>query len=231
MAGQSTGLNLSHTNSEESEESFVPTYSDLDNPTIERPTSMSNIHVVHQRRGKPEQRALLFCHFLFKSLALIIYLFSGLWGLGYITTFVIVVMLLSIDFWLVKNLSGRLLAGLRWWSVTDDYGQMQWRFEGWTPEERQIAYKSQVHLFWIGIITQQITWTILLLSALFGLKLAWMVIGSIAFSLNGANVLGYIRCRLNQRNQEAGFLTRIRDSVVGLFKPSGYMRGEPIYTG
>ena len=23
----------------------------------------------------------------------------------------------SIDFWLVKNLSGRLLAGLRWWNV------------------------------------------------------------------------------------------------------------------
>ncbi|XP_059088181.1 uncharacterized Golgi apparatus membrane protein-like protein CG5021 isoform X2 [Tigriopus californicus] len=193
--------------------------------------AMSNIHVVHQRRGKPEQRALLLCHFFFKFLALMIYLFSGLWGLGYITTFVIVVMLLSIDFWLVKNLSGRLLAGLRWWSVTDDLGQMHWRFEGWTPEERQIAYKSQVHLFWMGIIAQQTIWTILLLSALFGLKLAWMVIGSIAFSLNGANVFGYIRCRLNQRNQEAGFLSRIRDSVVRLFKPSGYMKGEPIYTG
>ena len=30
----------------------------------------------------------------------------------------------SVDFWLVKNLSGRLLAGLRWWNVavTDDAG-------------------------------------------------------------------------------------------------------------
>ena len=33
----------------------------------------------------------------------------------------------------------------RWWSVIDDEtGKMSWKFEAWTPEERQVAYTSQV---------------------------------------------------------------------------------------
>ena len=49
---------------------------------------------------------------------------------------------------------------------------MVWRFEAWTPEERQVAYKSQVNLFWAGLLAQQALWTILFLSAMFSLKLA-----------------------------------------------------------
>ena len=95
--------------------------------------------VVEQRVGKPSQHALLFCHFAFKGVATALYLFSGLLGVSFITTFVFVLILLSVDFWLVKNLSGRLLAGLRWWSVTDsETGKMTWKFEAWTPEERQV---------------------------------------------------------------------------------------------
>eukprot|EP00095_Tigriopus_kingsejongensis_P006432 maker-scaffold469_size162558-snap-gene-0.35 protein:Tk06432 transcript:maker-scaffold469_size162558-snap-gene-0.35-mRNA-1 annotation:"fam18-like protein cg5021" len=208
------------------DEDPIQTYSDQSQSFRSRP--MSDIHVVHQRQGKPAQRILLLCHYLFKALALTLYVLCEIIGLGYITSFVFVVMLLSIDFWLVKNLSGRLLAGLRWWSVTDDRGKMHWRFEAWSPEERQIAYQSQVHLFWIGIMVQQGFWSVFMLSALFRLKLGWFVITFIGSSLNGANIYGYIRCRLNQRNQEAGFVTRVRDSFIGLFRPSGYMRGNPV---
>ncbi len=74
--------------------------------------------LVEQRQGKPQRRGLLAAHFAFKTTGTALYLFAGLIGLGYISTFVFVVLLLSVDFWLVKNLSGRLLAGLRWWSVT-----------------------------------------------------------------------------------------------------------------
>lgn len=33
------------------------------------------------------------------------------------------------DFWLVKNITGRLLVGLRWWNYIDDDGQSHWMFE------------------------------------------------------------------------------------------------------
>ena len=60
-------------------------------------------------------------------------------------TFVTITILLSADFWFVKNVSGRLLAGLRWWNVVDEGSgnQMSWRFESWTREDRQLADKSQ----------------------------------------------------------------------------------------
>jgi hypothetical protein len=35
----------------------------------------------------------------------------------------------SLDFWVVDNITGRLLRGLRWWSEVDKNGKEQWRFE------------------------------------------------------------------------------------------------------
>ena len=76
-------------------------------------------------------------------MAVIMYLGSGLFRLGYITTFITVVMFLSMDFWLTKNVSGRLLAGLRWWNHVNDKGEMKWYYESWSAEERSISRKSQ----------------------------------------------------------------------------------------
>ena len=43
--------------------------------------------------------------------------------------FVVIVLLLSFDFWVVKNVSGRLLVGLRWWSHIKEDGTEEWIFE------------------------------------------------------------------------------------------------------
>ncbi len=89
--------------------------------------------IVEQRQGKPQRKWLLTAHWSFKVLAAFLYLLANVMGMGYITTFVFVVLLLSVDFWLVKNLSGRLLAGLRWWSVT---GKEMYTYSSY-PESRR----------------------------------------------------------------------------------------------
>lgn len=48
---------------------------------------------------------------------------------SFITSFVCVVLLLSADFWTVKNITGRLLVGLRWWNYVDDEGVSHWVYE------------------------------------------------------------------------------------------------------
>lgn len=48
---------------------------------------------------------------------------------SFITSFVFVILLLSADFWTVKNITGRLLVGLRWWNYVDDAGASHWVFE------------------------------------------------------------------------------------------------------
>ena len=40
------------------------------------------------------------------------------------------------DFWTVKNVSGRLLVGLRWWNDVDEAGQNHWRFESFEARGR-----------------------------------------------------------------------------------------------
>lgn len=37
--------------------------------------------------------------------------------------------MLVFDFWTVKNVSGRLLVGLRWWSENKEDGTTTWLFE------------------------------------------------------------------------------------------------------
>lgn len=33
------------------------------------------------------------------------------------------------DFWTVKNVTGRLMVGLRWWNYVDDDGKSHWVYE------------------------------------------------------------------------------------------------------
>ena len=105
-------------------------------------------NVIEQKRGKPRHKIVLAFHVGLKLLAIILYLGRKLFGLGYISTFIGVVIILSMDFWLTKNVSGRLLAGLRWWNHVDEKtGEMTWYYESWSAEERSVGRKSQGESF------------------------------------------------------------------------------------
>lgn len=47
----------------------------------------------------------------------------------FVVAFVIIILLIAFDFWTVKNVSGRLLVGLRWWNEINDDGTSKWIFE------------------------------------------------------------------------------------------------------
>lgn len=68
-------------------------------------------------------------HLLFRISAIVAYEFCEFFSNSFIANFVTVVLLLSMDFWTVKNITGRLLVGLRWWNYVDDDGNSHWMFE------------------------------------------------------------------------------------------------------
>lgn len=70
-----------------------------------------------------------FFHLFFRGLALATYILCGWFSDSFITSFVFVILLLSADFWTVKNITGRLLVGLRWWNYVDDEGVSHWVYE------------------------------------------------------------------------------------------------------
>jgi hypothetical protein len=39
------------------------------------------------------------------------------------------VILVAVDFWITKNISGRLLVGLKWESTFDDEGKQHWNYD------------------------------------------------------------------------------------------------------
>lgn len=83
-------------------------------------------------------------HILFKALALTVYLLGGVveHGTNFITVTVICILLLAADFWVVKNITGRLLVGLRWWAEIEgeDGSETRWIFEA-APSETYVANK------------------------------------------------------------------------------------------
>lgn len=61
--------------------------------------------------------------------AVTVYLVCGLFSASYVINFVITTSLLATDFWIVKNVSGRLMVGLRWWNEVNEVGASTWKFE------------------------------------------------------------------------------------------------------
>ena len=135
---------------------------------------------------------------------------------SYVLTFVVVTILSAMDFWTVKNVSGRLLVGLRWWNDVDEAGQNHWRFESfeargrphprpwlrfhaaslsvcvslsWAQEQRFI-HPTDSNFFWGALFAAPILWGVLAFFALVTFKVMWLLLtGAPAPALSGSSRL------------------------------------------
>jgi len=167
-----------------------------------------------------------FFHLLFRSLALLVYLLCMWFSDSFIGTFVVIILLLSMDFWTVKNISGRILAGLRWWNYINDEGESTWVFESRGKDEQYKLSSTEVSIFWAGLVFAPLLWILLFFTALFSFKLKWLVLVVIGVALSVSNLLGYLRCRLGKTESTTQLLSgvanqylqkRMMDQVWGAF--------------
>lgn len=98
------------------------------------------------------------------------------------------------DFWTVKNITGRLMVGLRWWNYVDDDGKSHWMYESrkvdlnknknstqslmgslFQGSSQNRINERESRIFWTALILCPFMWCILFLIALFGFKLKWLV--------------------------------------------------------
>jgi len=61
---------------------------------------------------------------------------------------IIIIMSSAFDFWTVKNVSGRLLVGLKWWSKREPDGSEKWCHECRVDESKNNLVDTS--FFWIG---------------------------------------------------------------------------------
>ncbi|CAG9855870.1 unnamed protein product [Phyllotreta striolata] len=146
-------------------------------------------------KGSLRHPYITLCHLLFKGTAMVVYLLCGLFNAGFIASFVTVVLFLSMDFWIVKNITGRLMVGLRWWNYVDEEGKSHWVFES----QQNRINEREARIFWVALILTPVFWFIFFVGNLIGLDFRWMVLVVIALVLSGSNLYGYIRCKVGSK--------------------------------
>lgn len=140
----------------------------------------SDLTITWKRDRHPT--AALF-HVVFKIAAVVVYLFGGFFfHEAFIGIYVTLILLVSMDFWTVKNVTGRLMVGLRWWNFIDEEGNSHWVFENkhLSPDgDKNLTdsrpSSSDSALFWAGLILAPVLWFFLLLVALFRLNIQYFV--------------------------------------------------------
>ena len=105
---------------------------------------------------------MVLLHFFFKACGLASYMLLNLFIGNYTLTFIVVILLAVFDFWVVKNLTGRILVGLRWWSQVNADGSEEWKFEG-LDEKKSGGVDS--FMFWTVLYVTPIVWLVLLVSS------------------------------------------------------------------
>uniref|UniRef100_A0A8C8ZIN9 Golgi apparatus membrane protein TVP23 homolog n=1 Tax=Prolemur simus TaxID=1328070 RepID=A0A8C8ZIN9_PROSS len=77
----------------------------------------------NQKKSKIGHPAASFFHLFFGVSAIIVCLLCELLSNSFIACLVTIILLSSHDFWAVKNLTGRLMVGPRWWNYIDEDGK------------------------------------------------------------------------------------------------------------
>ncbi|KAI8796675.1 Golgi apparatus membrane protein TVP23 B [Biomphalaria glabrata] len=151
----------------------------------------------------------VFFHLFFRASALIAYLLCGLFSSSFITNFVVIILLLCMDFWTVKNISGRLLVGLRWWNYVDENGVSRWIYESRKGSGTIKISVAESRIFWLSLIVCQVLWAVFFFATIFQLSLKWFMVVVVGFLMNGANLYGYIRCRVGAKKNLSSVATNI----------------------
>lgn len=131
-----------------------------------------------------------------KAFTILFYLFMG-WVLSPILIFVVVCLLSLVDFWIVKNITGRFLLGLRWWTKIDDEGK-----EGWLFEYNQHTTSNSVDgtVFWASQAIVSTFWALIFLLKLFSLQPFWLLLAFFNLVLQATNLYAFYKCRKDKKD-------------------------------
>uniref|UniRef100_A0A803KN23 Golgi apparatus membrane protein TVP23 n=1 Tax=Chenopodium quinoa TaxID=63459 RepID=A0A803KN23_CHEQI len=127
--------------------------------------------------------------------ALAFYILSALFFDNFVIIFVVTVLLAALDFWVVKNVSGRILVGLRWWNEINDLGESIWKFESLDPESLARMNKKDSWLFWWSLYLTAAAWIILGIFSLIRFQADYLLVVAVCLSLSIANIVGFTKCR------------------------------------
>ncbi|PYI12346.1 DUF846-domain-containing protein [Aspergillus sclerotiicarbonarius CBS 121057] len=163
----------------------------------------------------------------FRISSLLMYLFGVLFIKNFVLVFILTLLLLSADFYYLKNIAGRRLVGLRWWNeVNTTSGDSHWVFESSDPTTRTITATDK-RFFWLSLYVTPALWVGLAVLAIIRLSsVIWLSLVAIALALTITNTVAFSRCdRFSQASTFAnsalsgGIVSNLAGGLLGrLFK-------------
>lgn len=172
-------------------------------------TPSSAIDGIVKRLKQPK---IVFLHLLFRTLAIVAYVLCNFFSNSFVLNFIVVVLLLSFDFWVVKNVSGRLLVGLRWWNYVKSDGSSKWIYE--CKQDMSGINSLESTIFWTSLYVCPAIWGLFFISALLYFRVAWLMIVLIALMLNIANIIGYNNCKQDAKSRLSSLVPSfVTDSI------------------
>lgn len=199
--------------------------------TPSEPATSSLPQTLYRRLSESSHPVALLSFLILRLSPIAIYLFGSLFSSNYILLFITVILLLAADFWNVKNISGRLLVGLRWWNESNELGQSIWVFENADPNRYINPVDSKV--FWALMYIVPAVWTFLAILALLKLELLSLILVIVSISLSLTNTMAYTKCdKFGKANNIANnVLSSVGGSLFsglpGLNVFSGLFGGSP----
>ncbi|RDX75288.1 Golgi apparatus membrane protein-like protein ECHIDNA, partial [Mucuna pruriens] len=140
--------------------------------------------------------------------ALAFYILSALFIDNFVIIFVVTVLLAALDFWVVKNVSGRILVGLRWWNEIDDLGESVWKFECLDHESLARMNKKDSWLFWWTLYLTAVAWIVLAIFSLIRLQADYLLVVGVCVTLSIANIVGFTKCNKDAKKQIQQFASQ-----------------------
>ncbi|AGO14010.1 AaceriAGR153Cp [[Ashbya] aceris (nom. inval.)] len=160
---------------------------------------------------KSSHPLVLSLHLAGKAIPVAFYLLGG-WFVSYTSHFlVITILLLAVDFYLTKNISGRKLVHLRWWhnaaGTSEDGSPFVFESYKQYPEHSGPAVNPiDSKLFWISTYTAPILWGVFSVLCVLRLQFISVFLVLFAAGLTGYNAYGFRCCdrwEPNKSNSEA----------------------------
>ncbi|XP_057672973.1 Golgi apparatus membrane protein TVP23 homolog B-like isoform X2 [Corythoichthys intestinalis] len=152
------------------------------------------------KKSEVRHPVVSFLHLFFRTSAIFVYLLYDYFSDHFIACMVTIILLLSCDFWTVKNVSGRLMVGLRWWNRVDEDGTSHWVFEARKSDSVNPTTSAESKIFWLGLIVFPILWAVFVFSVILTFQIKWLAVGIMGLVLQGANLYGYVRCKMRGKS-------------------------------
>lgn len=171
----------------------------IDLPGMHKLTRAEQVAIMqHFAMVQPSRPYICLLHIFFKVTAVLSYLFLGFVYNSNMIQFLVSFGSMMVDFWITKNLTGRLLVGMRWWSDEDDESSESGAHKELLFYESYDAdlnfHSFDTSIFWGGMVGSCGFWLFVALGKVLSLDLLWGMVTVTGLLLNWTNLKSYYKC-------------------------------------